>query len=1597
MQNIVTTYVQRFLRDRSRRKRFASVFLLMAILVAAGVSWQLKLTGITMTDNVLCGMEEHEHTEECWGKTLVCSLGEGSAGQPGSGHTHTEACYEEHRTLLCEESEHVHNDSCYEIVETLTCSESEHSHDGGCYDEEGELICGEDEHAHGSGCYEEERTLICSESEHEHGDACYSIERELACGLEETPEEPVPAEPEPGHVHTEACYEERLICGKEEHTHTIACMSDRSADVETASDWEDTLPDTLSGEWADDLLAVAQSQLGYTESTRNFIVEDDGEERKGYTRYGAWYGNEYGDWCAMFVSFCLHYADIPDEAVPYAAGCQTWVRKLDGMELFHEPAGYLPEPGDLIFFDQKGRGSSDHVGIVQEWIPETEDDPAKIRTIEGNTGDCVAEVLHEADAPEIMGYASLAEAKVRYEEMQRSGQSTESDDPAEPELTAEIYTDDTYIMRAEDETEITIRGELPEGAVAKAFPVEIELADETVICAYDISIFLADGSLFEPENGNLLSVRFRFPERENEPLPGCKVVYVPEDGEPEPVQTVPEDGGVTFEAEHFSVYAVLAANATTVGTANDLKTAITNKNSNIQLTADFSASGTITIPENANITLDLNGHTLTASGSGALFTIPTGATLAIVDSQQKAETVETASGSLAGNTASLSNGTLTYCVTTSRVTNSATGATQEALEKHTVSTAGAIVGGSQPVFQVTGGTLNLQSGMIRGGTGRAIVQTGGTIDFSGGYICGFTQSSTKTDNTAFGGAIKASGGTLNLSGGVLAANTAHNGGAIYATGSTQISITGGVISGNTANRTTSGWDGHSESGAYRCGGGGIYADGNAEITMSGGYITNNTATHDGYFDGGGGICLSGTSSMALSGGYVTGNQAQGGGGIRTDFGKETTFAMTGGFVSANVATHAEGGGIAIDRNGVGTVTGGYVTNNKIPNTGHWGGGGLFCADGSTLNLKNTLITANTAGGFGGGVAGCPTGNLYLYVTEGCAIYDNTDTVDGDSPHFTTDGVKQVDREICTEVFQSNGHADYFCALNSTVTGTMLGGNAANWQGSADYQPVIADAEDLLSATRVMGLQARPTEAAKSAAQSAAKVYINGNYSYTHGGGIMCNGNLVIGVPVNIEVPARVELQATKQLTDGSGKAQSLEDNDFSFKVTMTEVDGTVIASGVCDSSGKITFDHQLTFKQEGTFVYYVYEEADEGNASISYDSTLYRLTMTVTKDNGAPWYGDTIKYSYLLTSIKVERRTDGETWTQVSQSDTSQSGVISLPLTSGTTFTNHLIEPTKITVQKKWEGGSGTDSVTVILKKDGEEADRQTLSAGNGWTYTWDNLENGHQYTVEEAPVPGYTPSYEITTSTDDSGSTSLGQGSWWVPATTLTAGQKYLIVSPDGTKALYISSSHENAGFTTADVADVTMQTGSLTLNGQTYTTWYNTDGINTRSIFTAQTGEKDGHTGTILKCNGTTKNSWILVQGTSTNHFKSTSASNYASNMVFENGVLKGHENFDWNPTDLRTVIYENGKFNTTTEQSPANAAKLYTLVSGEGFTRTTTDSSTVVITNTRNTGGEYELPETGGRGPLLYALGGIMLMLSAILLYKKNGRKGGAKHSN
>lgn len=1605
--------------------------------------------------NLTCGLEEtegHVHNEECGTieESLICGLTE---AEP---HTHGEGCSEERLALSCgqEEAEgHSHGDACHTTQSSLSCTlpeDENHTHGPECSTESTVLTCGQEElagHAHEDGCYTGETVLVCTLPEgegHAHTQECRTPKMVYTCGQEAREAhshtdacytETVSHTCTPAHVHGEDCYrteavlicteaaetqpeeqateeqaseeEPVLICGfEEEHVHTLICRSDPEADVETAEIWERTLPEEWGESWPENLLAAAASQLDYQESRRNYAVTEDGTIQ-GYTRYGAWYGDPYGDWNAMFVSFCLHYAGV--ENMPLNSDSQAWVEELILEELYYAAETYTPQPGDLIFLDWEEDEKTDHVGIVVEMIPATEEEPITVKTIEGDVSGSVQSVTYALDDPAIVGYAVLPPDETVVQQ----------------ELTAEIYTDETYATPDDSDMQILIVGMLPKDVQVKAFPVTVPDGQGNVICAYDITLFLPDGGVYQPEEPVTVTFASQMIQEEQEEHPYLEVYHQPAEGEAEKLDTEIEDGSVSFAADHFSIYFLLAADAVSVTDQETLEDAIKGNAAQIALANDITVNSTssIVIPNGANITLDLNGKKLTHTGAASLFLIEEGGSLTIIDSQQPAETTETAGGDNYGNQAVVSvvdtTATLTYFVTETAVTDSAIGTTAETLKKHTVSTTGSIVGGSQPTFQVAGGTLNIAGGMIRSGTGRAINQIAGITNLSGGYICGFTMTSSNLEsNEGFGGAIRISGGNLKLSGTVIAGNSGVNGGAIYATGGGEVEITGGVISGNTSTRTSLEWGGHSEGSTYRCGGGGIYADGfNSNIDMTGGYITNNIVSDSSYFDGGGGVLLSGNANMSLSGGYITGNLAQGGGGIRTDFGKSVQFHMDGGFITANVATDSEGAGVAIDRGGYGQIFSGYITNNIITNTVHWGGGGLFCADGATLYLSNALVTQNEAGGFGAGIAGCPTGHIYLYMDQGCAVYDNTDvfekyTEEVAGPNYVGGGDKNdIDKQVCDEVFLANGHADYFCALSSTVNGKMLGDGTANWQGSADGVAVSIGRDDVQTASSVMGLESSPSSSAIQAAQREARVYVNGNYSYTHGGGILCNGDLIIGTPEEVVTPATLQLKATKEFLSGSGqKVTGLDQYYFQFEL----LDSTEkrIGLATCDASGNITFEN-VALEEKGTYTFFVREvtNGDQVVPGVTYDTTQYRITVAVgTRET---WILGEKVISRVISTSKIETRTDnGTTWSVLRENsyvetEKDEAGndivtshgkdvlILSLDGT-GAAFTNKSSSLTKLSVKKVWaENTPALDSVTVILKKDGTEMERQTLSAANSWTYTWENLETGPTYTIEEVPIPGYTATYTIEANTENTEETSLGNGSWWVPASQLEVGKQYMIVSPDGSKALYVSDGHEDSGFGAADVLNVTQESGFLTVGGTNYTTWYKADpAIDYRGTFISETGTKDGNPGIILKNGGTA--SWILVQDNNGNYLKGTTGSGYSSIMVFDGAYLRGQNNYSWNPSDLRTVIFADGKFNTTTNQAPSNAAKLYTLVTGTATQTTVTGEATMVITNTKvSVELPYELPQTGGMGTGGFVLGGLMLLaLGAVCLFlcKKQNKQVG-----
>lgn len=164
---------------------------------------------------------------------------------------------------------------------------------------------------------------------------------------------------------------------------------------ETAEDWEQTFDGvSLSGDWGKDLVKIAKTQIGYQESQYNFIISKSGVKH-GYTRYGDWYGSAYSNWCAMFVSFCMHYAEIPSNVVPYDASCSSWAKKFQKLGVFRTD-DYTPRAGDLIFF-----GDAEHVGIVSKVTDDT------VVTIEGNKEKSVLRQAYALWDGSIAGYASM--------------------------------------------------------------------------------------------------------------------------------------------------------------------------------------------------------------------------------------------------------------------------------------------------------------------------------------------------------------------------------------------------------------------------------------------------------------------------------------------------------------------------------------------------------------------------------------------------------------------------------------------------------------------------------------------------------------------------------------------------------------------------------------------------------------------------------------------------------------------------------------------------------------------------------------------------------------------------------------------------------------------------------------------------------------------------------------------------------------------------------------------------------------------------------------------------------------------------------------
>lgn len=770
------------------------------------------------------------------------------------------------------------------------------------------------------------------------------------------------------------------------------------------------------------------------------------------------------------------------------------------------------------------------------------------------------------------------------------------------------------------------------------------------------------------------------------------------------------EGTIALAAENESAHEISNGNELSSKLSDkDLRDG--NGSATFKLVNDIEYSGEIRLEQTddnpINITLDLNGHKIKCLNTDKpLFDIANGATLKIKDSAQANETVsegqqltnqgQSLNPANYGKIAELIHGNdgipshLTYYVTES--TPSGTGTT-ETLVKHDVDIEGAIVACNGNanlrlinLYNNNGkGSFNLVSGVItqkKGGRVSSLVyaENGSTVNMSGGYVCGASSSGA-------GAGIKVSNAkgvasTLNLTGGVIAGNSAPNGGGVYAKDST-VTMTNGVISGNSTLPSGAGF------------GGGIMAK-NGSVTVSGGYITNNKYANfcgqDGYGDhGGAGLAARNGTHVTISGGQITGNYSEeaGGGVYITDVDRHgassrETMAwlnITGGTIAANVSNRSEGAGIRVGQmvdamiEGASKSTPVYITNNSCRSRFDWGGGGIFvqgdsdtASNAGRLFVYNSYISSNEAGGYGGGVAVCPTGKTLVTNTYGTAIFGNTsakdqhdakDDYDSEknsgnegTPHLSAGGYKGLVHKKNQDTdaynssdFRENGHADFFLAAEghrepiAAVIGKMLGGGDAEYSGSKELtQAITIPANGGVQVYNSIGLSSgvQAGDAAATAAQTAATTFITGNYSWNHGGGIMSNGDLYLGVPADTYVYPSLRLKATKALKMKNKQTEesiALAKDQFSFSVYRKDSDGatepfwndktfnsggcTLVGTAKNDADGNITFNlgEQFIDKtvEANKITYYLVENAGN-DLDITYDPAVYKIVVTV-QDN----------------------------------------------------------------------------------------------------------------------------------------------------------------------------------------------------------------------------------------------------------------------------------------------------------------------------------------------------------------------------------------------
>lgn len=143
-----------------------------------------------------------------------------------------------------------------------------------------------------------------------------------------------------------------------------------------------TRPKPLSSYDGTAVRNTAASQLGNT----------------GGEKFWRWFGaNERIEWCACFVSWCVH---THYDNIPKFSSCAKAADWLKEQRLFYN-RNTVPKPGMIVFFDWDNDNKPDHTGIA-DYISAN-----YLHTIEGNNNDRCVKSKYSLKSDLIYGYGAV--------------------------------------------------------------------------------------------------------------------------------------------------------------------------------------------------------------------------------------------------------------------------------------------------------------------------------------------------------------------------------------------------------------------------------------------------------------------------------------------------------------------------------------------------------------------------------------------------------------------------------------------------------------------------------------------------------------------------------------------------------------------------------------------------------------------------------------------------------------------------------------------------------------------------------------------------------------------------------------------------------------------------------------------------------------------------------------------------------------------------------------------------------------------------------------------------------------------------------------